>query len=124
MLPESGLIHQACRLLPRPAKNERPPRFVNCVGEILEGLQTCGVNCGHVSQAKNNYGRQFPQLIRDFVDFVRGAEKKWSVNAENCHVGRNFLVLQNVDVALPEILLRDLRHRRGICNFANEYQGR
>jgi len=47
------LAHQAGGLLPRPAKNETPSGIVHRVRQILEGLQTGGVDRRHVSEAKN-----------------------------------------------------------------------
>ena len=47
------LAHQAGGLLPRPAKNETQSGIVHRVRQILEGLQTGGVDRRHVSEAKN-----------------------------------------------------------------------
>ena len=45
-------------------------------------------------------------LSNHFVDFVGRAKKKRSVNAEDGHVRRNFLVLQDVQRGLREDIPR------------------
>jgi hypothetical protein len=93
MLLKFGLVHQLGGLLARPAKNETPPGIVHGIRQILEGLQTGGVDRRHVAQTKNQDGRQLRKTMDDLLDLVGGAEKKRAVNAEDGHVGRNFLVL-------------------------------
>src|SRR5882762_3135714 len=122
MLLKFGLAHQAGGLLARAAKNESSSRIVYDVRKILEGLQTGGVDRRHVSQTKNDDGRQLRKSMDDLFDLVRGAEEKRAMNAEDGYVGRDFLVLQNMDVPFSQILIGDLRYGRRDRNLANEHE--
>ena len=93
------------------------------VRQILERLQARGVDSGHVPQTQNHDRRQVWNAIDDHIDFVGGAEEKRPVNAENGHVRRNFLVLQNVRVAFLQIFVRSPRRRWWSRDFADENEG-
>src|ERR1700730_474410 len=74
MLLKFGLAHQAGGLLARAAKNESSSRIVYDVRQIFEGLQAGGVDRRHVSETKNDDGRQLRKAMDDLFDLVRGPE--------------------------------------------------
>ena len=57
--------------------------------------------------------------MNHFLNFIRGSEKKRSMNAEDGHVRRNFLVLQDVHLPFAQIFVRDLGNCSRGCDFAN-----
>ncbi len=99
MLFKFGLMHQAGGLLARSAQNEAAAGVVHRIRQLFEGLQSGGVDGRHVAQSQHNDGRQRRNLADHFFDLIGGAKKKWSVDAEDGHVRRNFLVLQDVHLA-------------------------
>ncbi len=108
MLLKFGLAHQTGGLLTRAAQNKTSSGIVHSVGQIFEGLQARGVDRRHISETKHHNGRQIRKTGDDLVNFVRSSKKKRPVNAEDAYIRRDFLVLQNMDVPLPQILLSDL----------------
>src|SRR5271170_3825847 len=119
MLLEFSLLHQASGLLTRAAQDQSSAGAVYRVGKLFESLQPGRVNRCHVAKTKDNDRWQLRDLRKYFVDFVGGAEEKRPMNAEDGYIRRNFLVLQNVSVALLQILLGHSRHGGGFRHFAN-----
>ena len=122
VLLELSLLHQSRRLFARTAQDESSAGAVHHVRKFFQGLQSGGVDCGHIPQAQNHDRRQFLDLREDFFNLVGRTEKKWPVNAENRHLGWDFLVLQDVRVAFANIFLRHLGDSRCRGNLADEHQ--
>ncbi len=59
----------------------------------------------------------------NFVDLVGGAEKKWAVDAEDGDVVRDYLVLQDVGVAVLHVFVGDGGNGGGFGDFADENEG-
>jgi len=53
-----------------------PPGIVYDVREILEGLQTSGVDRRHVSQTKEFKWKAAPKAMDDLFDFVVAPKRK------------------------------------------------
>ena len=108
MLLKFGLAHQTGGLLTRAAQNKTSSGIVYNIRQMFKGLQSRGVDRRHISQTKHDDGRQVRKTIDNFVDFVRGSKKERAVNPEDAYIRRDFFMLQNMYVPLPQILLSDL----------------
>ncbi len=58
VLLKFGLAHQTSGLFARAAENQAAAGTVDDVRKLLQRLQACGVDGGHIAQAKNQDGRQ------------------------------------------------------------------
>jgi hypothetical protein len=116
--------HHVRRLLPGAAQRQRPPGVVQGVGELLDRVQPGAVDRRHVAQAQDDDRRQRVDMIDDQPQLVGRPEEKRSVNAEDLHVGRNGLVLEDVHVPFPHVLVGHRRDRGGLRDAVDEEQGR
>src|SRR6266699_6914104 len=63
-------------------------------------------------------------MMTDLFDLVRGSEKEGAMNAENSYVGRNFLMLKDVNVSFSQILVSYLGYRGRNRDFPYEHESR
>ena len=120
MFLEFRLMHQKPRLLSRSAKNQASPRFMHHIRQFLERLQSSGIDRRHIPQAQNDDGWQFGKLGNDFIQLIRGAEKKRPMDPKNCHVVGNLLMLENMHVTFSNVFVSYLRDRRRCRHFSYE----
>src|SRR5579864_3071586 len=118
MLVKLSLTHSQRRLFPGPAKNELPARFTHAVGKVFQRLETRGINRRHVSQSQDNDRREMWQTRDDRIDLVRSAEQEGPVDSEDADIGRNLLVLQDVDVAFSNVLSSNFGHSGGLRDLS------
>ena len=104
MLVKFSLMHSHRRLFPCPTKNELSSGFVHAVGKILQRLQAGGIDGCHIAESKNNDRRQIGQTIYDRIDFVGCAKQEGAMDSEDADVSRNFLVLQDMNMPLANVL--------------------
>ena len=103
MAVKSRLLHPLRWLFPGSAKNEFSSRFVHLVGEFLQCLKASGIDRRHVPEPEDNDGWKLVQTRNNRVEFVCCAEEEGAMDSEDADIGRNFFVLQNMDVTLSDV---------------------
>ncbi len=120
---EIGTRDELCGLMARAAQQEVAARSLERQRELLEGAQARRIQRGHVAKAQDDDGRKRGNGVDDRPQFVRGAEQKGAMDAEDPHIGWNRLILQRVDVALLHVFIGHGRHRGRIGHALDEQQG-
>src|ERR1700685_1162839 len=103
----------------RAAEQERLPCLMQSVGKIFNGVDTGGVERGHVAQTQDHYILKLIEVAGSVVELIRGFEEKRAVDAVNGDVRWNFFILESVGAAGLEVFVGDRGHRGGFCNTAN-----
>ena len=100
-----GMSNQFERLLAGAADHQRTIGGLHALGEGFQCVEAGPVQSGHVAKAKNDHRPEALQVFAGFFQFACGAKKKGSMNAENCHVAWDRLVLENCGVIF-DVLVR------------------
>ena len=104
MLVKFSLMHSHRRLLPCSTKNELSSGFVHAVGKILQCLKASGIDSSHIPKSQNNDGWEIGQARDNCIDFVGCAKQEGAVDSEDADVGRDFFVLQDMNMPFTNVL--------------------
>src|SRR5215470_5792701 len=96
MALEFGMFHELSGLLACAAEEKVAARGMEAVSEFADGSETCGVDGGHVAEAKNDDGRKAVDIVRNLVELIGCPEEKWAVHAINDSVVGNVFALKDV----------------------------
>jgi hypothetical protein len=83
-------------LLHGPAQEHGSAGVVEPSGKLLDGVNASGVDRRHVAQAQDNDRGEGLQIRRCFDQFLRRAEEKWTMNAQQRNVWGHDAPLQNM----------------------------
>ena len=101
-----GLMHQTGGLFTRAAEDQAAAGGMHGIGQLFESLQAGSVDGRHVAETQHEDGRQLRKSLDHLVNLIGSAKKKRSVDAEDGHVRRNFLVLQDVHLSFAQDIRR------------------
>src|SRR5260370_6231078 len=88
--------------------------LVQAGGELLEGVNAGCVESGHVAKPQDDDLCKLIEVAGDVGELFGGAEEEGAVNAKDGDVGGDVLVLQDVRLAVGEVLGGDGRDGRGL----------
>ena len=106
-LEKVGSGEELRRLIACAAEQERLAGFVETVRELLERVDTRGIERGHIAKAQDDDIFKLSEMRGGLGKFVGGAEEKRAVDAKDGDMRRNVLVLEDMGLAVAEILARD-----------------
>src|ERR1700728_1881838 len=96
---------------------------MEAIGELLEGVQAGGVEGSHIAQAEDHNTGKSDEVFGSFLEFLRCSEEKRSVNTEDGDIGRDFFVLQDMRLAIAEVVGCDGFDGGGFGNAIDVEQG-
>src|SRR5262245_17885961 len=110
MTMKVGARDQLGGLMTGAAEHQVASGSMECLGQFFERTQAGGVDSRHVAKPEDDDLGQVLHVIEDGTQLVGGAKQEWSVDPEDLDKGRNRLVLEDVDVAFLDVLVRDGRY--------------